>query len=372
MKTMNIAVVTYDYPDSHRPVYPFVKEVVDEWGKLGHQVMVISPFSITRARSLSRFKELDHSDTINIIRPKIVSLSYHLKYKGRSLTDRIHEHAIYNALRRLAQRPDVIYCHFWKEAMFAYAFAEQNDIPLVVASGESDIPTFLKSEPYLSMCNKVKKVICVSSKNMNESVGFGLTTKDRCIVLPNAIDNSLFKVTNQSELKKKLGITDKDFVVAFVGWFNERKGSKRVSEALKRIANANIKALFIGSGTEDPDYQDILFKGAVPHEDIPNYLNCADVFVLPTLKEGCCNAIVEAMACGLPVISSNRDFNWDILDETNSIMVDPTSVDEIAAAILKVYSDITTQQKMRESTLRKAENLTIGNRAKRIIEFINS
>lgn len=367
---MNLAVITYDYPDSRRPVYPFVKALVDEWGKLGHQVTVISPFSITRARSLTRFKELDHPNSISIVRPKIVSLSYHLKYKGRSLTDRIHEHAIHKALRRLKQRPDVIYCHFWKEAMFAYAFAEQNSIPLVVASGESDIPSFLKLEPYLSMCNKVKKVICVSSKNKNESIGFGLTTKDRCIVLPNAIDNSLFKVTNQSELKKKLGITDKDFVVAFVGWFNERKGSKRVSDALKKINNPNIKSFFLGSGTEEPDCPGLLFKDSVPHEKIPDYLNCADVFVLPTLREGCCNAIVEAMACGLPIISSNREFNWDILDVTNSIMVDPTNIDEIASAIMSLFEDQEMRSSLRKATLQKAESLTISNRAKKIVEFI--
>lgn len=369
---MNIAVITYDYPDSQRPVFPFVKALVDEWGKLGHQVTVISPFSVTRARSLSRFKEQDHPESVCIVRPRIVSLSYHLKYKGWSLTDRFHLHAIHKTLQRLKQKPDVIYCHFWKEALFANAYAEQNSIPLVVASGESDIPAFLKAEPYLSICKKVKKVICVSSKNENESVEFGLTTKDKCIVLPNAIDNSLFKVTNQSKLKKSLGITEKDFVVIFVGWFNERKGSKRLSDALKIINNPYIKAIFLGSGTEEPNCPGLLLKGAVPHDQIPDYLNCADVFVLPTLREGCCNAIVEAMACGLPIISSNREFNWDILDESNSIMVDPTNIDEIAAAILRIYSDKTAQQKMREATLCKAEDLTIANRAKRIIEFINS
>ena len=369
---MNIAVITYDYPDSHRPVFPFVKSLVDEWGKLNHQVTVISPFSITRAKHLTRFKEQDHPESVTIIRPFIVSLSYKLKYKGESLTDRIHRRAVGKALMQLPQKPDVVYCHFWKEALFAYDYAITNNIPLVVASGESELPSFLSNDVNLPKCKSVSKVICVSSKNKNESIEKGLTTEDKCIVLPNAIDNSIFKVSDPVSLKKSLGITESDFVVSFVGWFNERKGSIRVSEALKRIADANIKALFIGSGTEEPDYQGILFKGAVPHKDIPNYLNCADVFVLPTLKEGCCNAIVEAMACGLPVISSNREFNWDILDETNSIMVDPTNMDEIVAAIQKVYSDKVARQKMRAASLCKAEDLTIANRAKRIIEFINS
>lgn len=369
---MNIAVITYDYPDVLRPVYPFVKALVDEWGKMEHEVTVISPFSITRARSLTRYKELAHAESVQIIRPKIVSFSYRLKFGNQSLTDRIHSRAVDNCLKKLAQKPDVIYCHFWKEAMFAYKYAEKNDIPLVVASGESDLPTFLEKEPFLSQCNKVSKVICVSSKNKKESIEKGLTTKEKCIVLPNAIDNTLFRVSDQQELKKKLGIKTDHFVVAFVGWFNERKGAKRVSAALSKLANPNIKAIFIGEGEAEPDYPGIIFKGRIPHDEIPKYLNCADVFVLPTLREGCCNAIVEAMACGLPVISSDKEFNWDILDETNSIMVDPTDVDSIATAINRLYENKGVRLSMRKTTLKKVEGLTIESRAKRIIEFIIS
>ena len=369
---MNIAVITYDYPDSHRSVFPFVKALVDEWGYLGHEVTVISPFSLTRTRSLIRYDEQDHPESVRVLRPRIISLSYRLKFRGQSLTDWIHGRAVNRTLNNLITKPDVIYCHFWKESVFAYDYARKNNLPLIVASGESEIPSFLASEPFLSKCSKVERVICVSSKNLRESVELGLTTEDKCIVLPNAIDNKLFKVSDQTELRKSLGITDHDFVVAFVGWFNERKGSKRVSEALKMINNQSIKVLFIGAGSEDPDCQGIVFKGTVSHNEIPKYLNCADVFVLPSLREGCCNAIVEAMACGLPVISSDREFNWDILDERNSILIDPYDVKAIADAIKQLYNDRDRRMAMRESALRKAEGLTIASRAQKIIDVIGS
>lgn len=369
---MKITVITYDYPDVKRSVYTFVKALVDEWGKLGHQVTVISPFSITRTYSLTRYGELPCPSNIRIIRPIIVSLSYHIKIGNLSLTDRIHSMTIKRTLQRQKEKPDVIYCHFWKEAMFAYDFAHRYNIPMVVASGESVIPSFLSEEPYLSQCRSVSKVVCVSSKNKNESVEKGLTTVDKCFVVPNAIDNDLFNVSDQSQLKEQLGIKNTDFVVAFVGWFNERKGSKRVAAALEKLKTPEIKSIFIGSGTEEPVCKGILFKGSLPHQDIPKYLNCADVFVLPTLSEGCCNAIVEAMACGLPVISSDKEFNWDILDNTNAILVDPTDVDEIAKAIKSLYEDKDKRSEMRKTTLEKAADLTISNRAKRIIDIINS
>ena len=368
---MNITVVTYDYPDSHRPVFPFVKALVDEWGKQGNQVTVISPFSITRAKHLTRYPEQDHPVSVTIVRPIIVSMSYRLKYKGESLTDRIHRMAVNKALKQLKQKPDVIYCHFWKKALFAYDYAKENFIPLVVASGESDLSPFLSNKINLTKCQSVSKVICVSSKNKNESIAMGLTTEEKCIVLPNAIDNSLFKVSDQNSLKRSLGIKESDFVVVFVGWFNERKGSKRLSDALKQISMTGIKALFIGSGAEIPDYPGILFRGVVPHNEIPNYLNCADVFVLPTLKEGCCNAIIEAMACGLPVVSSNLSFNLDVLDESNSIVIDPMNIREIASAIQTLRDDVALRQRLSEGALKKVASLTIDKRALRIIEFIS-
>lgn len=69
------------------------------------------------------------------------------------------------------------------------------------------------------------------------------------------------------------------------------------------------------------------------------------MFCLPTLNEGCSNAIVEAIACGLPIISSNLPFNDDILDSSNALLVNPESVDDIASAIKQLMdnSDLKTK-----------------------------
>jgi len=98
----------------------------------------------------------------------------------------------------------------------------------------------------------------------------------------------------------------------------------------------------------------------------------ADVFVLPTLAEGCNNAIIEAMACGLPIISSNLPFNWDVLDANNSILVDPMSVEDIASAIKALKDDKTRKESMSKAALSTAAELTTDKRAERIINFIES
>ena len=113
-----------------------------------------------------------------------------------------------------------------------------------------------------------------------------------------------------------------------------------------------------------------MFCQAIKHEKIPAFLNACDIFVLPTLSEGCCNATIEAMACGLPIVSSDLPFNYDVLNETNSVLIDPTSVDEIRDAIKQIKNDSDLRQRLSRGALETAEKLTIEARANRIIKFI--
>ena len=170
---------------------------------------------------------------------------------------------------------------------------------------------------------------------------------DRCEinVFPNGIDTGLFEKFTKGEARKKLGIADEYFIVIFIGHFIERKGIGVLVDALNQLDD--VYAIFIGEGPISPDYARTLHKGPVKHEDINIYLSASDVFVLPTKAEGCCNAILEAMASGIPVVSSDLPFNNDILDESCSIRVDVTSSKQIASAINCLKSkqtlfDITT------------------------------
>lgn len=93
---------------------------------------------------------------------------------------------------------------------------------------------------------------------------------------------------------------------------------------------------------------------------------------MPTLNEGCSNAIVEAVAAGLPIISSNMPFNDDILDDSNSIVVNPMDIDEIANAIKKLRDNYDLRKKLLEGSFKKAVDLRIDKRAEAVIKFIES
>ena len=133
--------------------------------------------------------------------------------------------------------------------------------------------------------------------------------------------------------------------------------------------------MFIGKPFAGYDYDfdcpGIIHKGQLDHDMLPKYLNCANAFVLPTQSEGCCNAIVEALAIGLPVISSKGAFNDDILDKNNSIRVNPDDVDAIATAIKTLKDNPELCKNMSEYSISRHEEYSIEGRAKRILDFIN-
>lgn len=371
---MNILFLSVDYPDSKSSDFPFVKQLVDEIASQGNTCVVVSPFSIINKKRTHPYKQVTTvgKGEVILIRPNIVTFS-NLHIGNFYLSIFIHRLAIKNALKKLEVIPDVVYCHFWELGITGVNYAEKEGLKCFVATGESIIPKF-SNKDIKKLKQKIQGVICVSSKNKDESIQAGLTIPEKCGVFPNAVNAQLFYKRDKYECRKELGIRPDIFVVCFVGWFDDRKGVKRVSDAIALLNNdsneESVYSIFIGSGTMSPDVNNIIFKGRLPHEQIPLYLNASDVFVLPTLKEGCCNAVVEAMSCGLPIVSSNLSFNWDVLDESNSIMVDPMNIEEIKEAIIHIKNNNQKRQLLSEGSLSKAKSLTIDNRAKAIINFM--
>lgn len=372
---MNLCFITQNYPGKHNTTdYAFVKQLVDAIAKEGHNCFVLAPYNITHYRKFSKKTDRYNSGKgcVIVYRPYYLSFSqFHI---GRFYPNKwFYKRAISKAFRMLETKPDAIYGHFWDSAYQGYEYAKKYNIPLFVATGESDIKQmFSPKEDKDEFCDYVSGVICVSSKNRDESISLGLTSLEKCKVFPNSINADQFKKLDQKQCREHLGLPDNVFIMAFVGWFNDRKGVVRVSDAIKQIQGEEVYSLFIGKGTLNPDCNNILFKGSVPHDEIPYYLNAADVFVLPTLHEGCCNAVVEAMACGLPIISSNRPFNWDVLNADNSIMVDPENVNEIGEALQNLRDDDERRSRLANGALEMAKNLTIEKRAQGIISFIQS
>lgn len=376
---MHIVIITPGYPYNESNVFSFVKQIAETMADLGQNISVLKiPAKITAA--LNNTIEEPEVITERTRKGSILDVyrlninNYHCdKHKLYfNLAEKIN-----NFLYKIETRRsiDVLYAHFWDTAYTVCRFALQNNIPLFVANGESQLelckydPLFFKS---------LSGVICVSSKCQIESINQGYIKNNLpAIILPNAVDTSLFYPMDKFAARQQLGFNQDDFILIFIGLFIRRKGANRVSEAISMLNLPDVKSIFIGNytignRTYGPSCNGILFEGNVCHDEIPKYLACADVFCLPTLNEGCSNAIVEALACGLPIISSNLSFNDDILTKENSIRINPSNIHDIRDAILTLYYNRSLCKKMSIAVSKVAKNYSIIQRVERIIDFIKT
>ena len=373
----SILIVSSGYPTDEDPDYAFIQPIARCFADSGLKCTVLAPQSITKIilhqkkrRGYKWFDKTKKGNSVTIFQPYYFSAS-NLCIGRSQISSLLKMHAVKKCYRKERIDAEVFYAHFWDCGVIASTISKKKSSPLFVASGESRVNVcecfsnriVKKALPFIS------GIICVSSKNLIESEKLGLLLDNsKAVVIPNGYNPTEFYIEDKTIARKHLGIALNEFIVIYVGEFCERKGPDRVIEATKNISNARL--IMIGWGDKIAESEQIIFKGSVPHDQLVHYLNAADVFVLPTLAEGCCNAIVEAMACGLPIISSNLTFNDDILDETNSIRVDPMNVEEIADAIRLLSIDQELRQKLSQGSRKIAVNLTIQKRTERILSFI--
>lgn len=377
---MHICVVAPDYPTSKTIDFVFVDQLCRAMALKGVTVSVVAPQTLTKCvmRHVPVVKGkqriyVSNDKYFTLIRPKYWSVG-NVKGFLKGHNGKAFRKAVKRGFSKVDGKVDVIYGHFWQSVSAAMLVAQKHHIPLIASSGEELVEKsrFGNTDELIhALRESINGSIHVSTNNRNECLAVGVTTQEKSIVIPNAIDNQLFYPRDKKECRRKLGVNDEDFVVGYVGQFTPRKGTLRLNEALKRLEDKNIKAFFLGKGSDVPDYEGIIHCGTVMHDLLPEYLSAADVFVLPTQNEGCCNAIIEALACGLPVISSNLPFNWDVLDKSNSIMVDPNRVDEIAEAIKRLKESVNLQKELSKGALKKAKSLTLDQRVEKIIGFIS-
>ena len=373
-----ICIIANGYPTDDDPQYAFIQPVAQAFADAGLECTVIAPQSISKVLTRKKKKrpyrwidKTEHNNTINILQPLYFSASTK-KIRDITISCFFRDKAVVRCFSKEKICSDAIYAHFWECGVAASKISHISGTPVVVATGESKIPVYeyYNTATIQKMLLCVRGVICVSSKNYIESKQLGLISNNMHVeIIPNGFNPLEFYTENKEKARKKYGISDDAFVGAFVGAFCERKGSQRVIDAVSEIPE--VKLVMAGKGSKIQKNEQILFCGQVSHGELVHLLNAADFFVLPTLAEGCCNAIVEAMACGLPIISSNLSFNDDILNEHNSIRIDPTDMESIRRAIISLKEDKELTEKLSNGSIDLAKELTISKRAERIIRFIN-
>jgi UDP-glucose:(heptosyl)LPS alpha-1,3-glucosyltransferase len=193
---------------------------------------------------------------------------------------------------------------------------------------------------------KYRKLIALSDQVKDDLMRFyGVPAKD-VVVIPNGFSPSEFSVARRNEqreaMRQKLGYGNTDKVVIFAANELERKGFGPLLRAIAALNDSSVHLLAVGRLNPLAYASEIQRLGMTqrvqftgPTSDVASYYSAADVFALPTQYEAWGLVIVEAMACGLPALTSRLAGASIAIDEgkTGQLLDDPADVQEISTKL---------------------------------------
>ncbi|MFC1630582.1 glycosyltransferase [Pseudomonadota bacterium] len=240
----------------------------------------------------------------------------------------------YRTLRRLKKRTgfNLVDAHFaYPDGYAAILLGKWLKVPVTITLRGTEIPHSRnpKLRPLLVRALKDStRLFSVSESLRQHAISLGIDP-DKITVVGNGVDTNKFSPVLKTEARRQLGLSDTDTVLVSVGALVERKGFHRVIEVLPNLLKIypNIKYLIVGGAGPEGDWGEhlrnqvsslkldgtVIFSGAMPSDKLKVPLSAADVFVLATSNEGWANVFLEAMACGLPVVTTDVGGNREVV-----------------------------------------------------------
>ena len=206
------------------------------------------------------------------------------------------------------------------------------------------------------------------------------TLKDKIVVIPVGIDTELFKPMDKREIRKKYGFEEEDKIVLSVGRFETEKGLDLLLKSFKEVKKKIVgcKLVLVGAGREKNDLEnlakdlglsDITFMDSLEHDKIPEIMNCADVFALCSLHEGMPTVVLESLACGVPVVSTDvGDVHKVVKDDETGYILRTRDKEQLKTKLVKI---LLNDKKLKENCIKTAQEYSRDKIAERIMELYN-
>lgn len=381
MKIMkHICFIIQRYANPVRPdASNFVQSLAWSMRDRGYRISIISPLPINLVPAYINVpyhmvEKTDKGNDVHCYYPKTFGLGQSHKILGWSpvhITTYFMRRAAEKVINSFNSKPDVLYGHFLAPSgIVVTQIGKKMSIPAFFACGEShDTIGQYGARQAKQVLKDTKGVIAVSTAVKDYLLVNNVIEPAKVVVYPNGYDSKRFAYIDKRTARKQLGLPNNKIIAIYVGTMNERKGILRVCEAINML-NGKVKLVCLGREEQKPFGNNVLLSTLVQPVEVAKYLYAADIFVLPTLAEGCSNAIIQALACGLPIISSNLPFNDDILNDKNSIRIDPNNISAISNAINKIASNENYREQMSQEAIITAKELTLECRTEKILTYI--
>lgn len=222
-------------------------------------------------------------------------------------------------------------------------------------------------------------IIAVDENTKNFYTNIYPWLKDKLSVIPVSINLELFRPMNKPEIRKKYGFKEEDKIILFVGRFEKEKGLDLLLESFSGVKKiTDCKLVLVGNGREkstlenfvnDIGLKDIIFINALEHNKIPEIMNCADVFALCSLYEGMPTVVLESLACGVPVVSTDvGDVHKVVKDDETGYILKTRDVENLKTILIKI---LLNNDKFKNNCITTAQEYSKDKIAHRIIGIYN-
>lgn len=383
---INLLLITSLFPnpvEQNRGI--FVADLVKEL-KQRCNVTVISliPF-FPKLRVLKRFKQwykfslVPGNYTINS--QEVICAKYWAVPKIVALHSFFLFIAILPKIWRLhkEKRFDLINVHWlFPDGVASCWIARILKIPIVLTAHGSDINWYLNTNSRKNQIMKALKganKITVVSEQQNESLKKLNIAEAKIKIIHNGFDG-LFEVSDKLSCRKELGLPANPKIIAFIGRLVKVKGFKYLISAVQKLENTyedDYQVIVVGDGISRNAYEEevdnlglssrIKFYGEKRHKELSKWFAASDIVCLPSISEGCPTVVIEALACGRPVVASRVGEIPKLVNRDNGILFAPRDVEEFTEAILKAFD-----HKWDAANIRKTiEHLTWQESAKKYL-----
>jgi glycosyltransferase involved in cell wall biosynthesis len=250
-------------------------------------------------------------------------------------------------------RPDLI-LNYWlyPDGYAAVRVARELGVPVIVGAIGSDIRT--RNDPFT--LRRVREtmigadaVITVSEELRQQAIAQGVPAEKITAIL-NGCDTNIFYPGDRGNARKQVGVDAVDELIVYAGNLLATKGLGELMEAFVVLAKSRPKArlALVGQGP----YRDALGKriamagletrvvlpGRCDAAGIAQWMRAADVFCLPSYSEGCPNVVVEALACGRPIVATNVGGIPELVKEASGFLIPPHDAAALRGALDKALA----------------------------------
>jgi D-inositol-3-phosphate glycosyltransferase len=334
-----ILIVTHHYPPHITGVGMVAQNHAKRLAALGHNVTVIT--SRTNSNEKSSFV-----DNVNVIR--VAALNFSEKW---SAPFPIFSPSLLPALWKATKQADIVHIHdaFYMSSFFAALFAHWQKKPIALTqhvamiAHPNKLVIAIQKIVYATtgkMIFKYSSVIFTLNDRVEKFLIGHEVPKEKLIELPNGVDTELFYPVSKKEksaLRKQFNLAIDKKILLFVGRFVPKKGFDKL------LAARSDRYQIVFAGSEAPENVtggDVIFLGRLMPEKLAQLYQAADIFILPSQDEGFPLSVQEAMASGLPVITTNdHGYNRYNLDKKMVYLLDNPTEASIREAIEKILDN---------------------------------